>query len=75
MVSPVPNAKCNLLTYRSIWKGLLSLTTRQERNTRMTPLKTLLSTFVRSCVFTGLIVLILGALTMLPAVPTLAVRT
>ena len=41
----------------------------------MTPLKTLLSTFVRSCVFTGLIVLILGALTMLPAVPTLAVRT
>ena len=38
----------------------------------MNPLKTLLSTFVRSRLFTGLIVLVLGALTMLPAVPTLA---
>jgi N-acetylneuraminic acid mutarotase len=38
----------------------------------MNPLKPLLSTFVRSCLFTGLIVLVLGALTMLPAVPVLA---
>ncbi len=38
----------------------------------MNPLKTLLSTFVRSHLFTGLIVLVLGALTMLSAVPTLA---
>jgi hypothetical protein len=38
----------------------------------MNPLKTLLSTCVRSRLFTGLIVLVLGALTVLPAVPTLA---
>ena len=38
----------------------------------MNPLKRLLSIFVRSRLFTGLIVLVLGALTMLPAVPTLA---
>jgi len=38
----------------------------------MNPLKPLLSTCVRSRLFTGLIVLVLGALTVLPAVPTLA---
>src|SRR5215469_10242269 len=38
----------------------------------MNPLKTVLSTCVRWCVFTGLIVLVLGALTGLSAVPTLA---
>ncbi len=38
----------------------------------MNPIKTLLSTCVRSRVFIGLIVLVLGALTVLPAVPTLA---
>jgi hypothetical protein len=45
---------------------------RQEKDTRLNPLKPLLSIGVRSRVFTGLIVLVLGALTMLPAVPTLA---
>jgi hypothetical protein len=39
----------------------------------MNPLKPLLSTCVRSQLFIGLIVLVLGALTVLPAVPTLAV--
>ena len=38
----------------------------------MNPLKPLLSTCVHSSLFTGLIVLVLGALTVLPAVPTLA---
>src|SRR5437016_1029530 len=38
----------------------------------MNPLKTLLSIFVRSRLFTGLIVFVLGVLTMLLAVPTLA---
>jgi len=38
----------------------------------MTSLKPLQSTYVRSRLFTGLLVLILGALTVLPAVPTLA---
>lgn len=38
----------------------------------MNPLKPLPSTCVRSRLFTWLIVLVLGALTVLPAVPTLA---
>jgi hypothetical protein len=38
----------------------------------MNSLKLLLSTGVRSRVFTGFIVLVLGALIMLPAFPTLA---
>jgi N-acetylneuraminic acid mutarotase len=38
----------------------------------MTPLTPLLSTRAGARVFTGLLVLVLGALTMLPAVPTLA---
>jgi N-acetylneuraminic acid mutarotase len=57
---------------RRFWRAWRQAKSKQERNTRMNPLKTLLSTCVRSCVFTGLLVLVLGVLIMLPAVPILA---